>query len=120
METASFTSAKDHPYALQIQSDTKAVDGSSVVSGSETGSVNSNFVLLDTPKRQGFYVYNPDSHAVLAGANTGAGISDRVVVAESFSTFLAQKDASPRFMWHFFLDEDVPSSRKWFKGRHDT
>ena len=120
METASFTSAKDHPYALQIQSETKAVDGSFVVSGSETGSVNSSFVLLDTPKRQGFYVYNTDSHAVLAGANTGAGISDKVVVAESFSTFLTQKDSSPRFLWHFFLDEDVPPSRKQSNTTHAT
>ena len=81
------------------------------MTGSSTGSDTSELILLDASSG-GFYIYNSQTHTLLAAANPGSTLSDKAVVAETFASFLTRKD-DKRFLWHLFLDEDVPSAQNY-------
>ena len=109
IDSSSLTTVDDHPFALQIL--LSASGSTASVTASSTGSKLSNFMLLDVGPGRGFYVYNPVSSKLLAQGTQSPNSSDTTVVAEDCATFLASAHQS-RFIWHLFLDEDVPITSK--------
>jgi hypothetical protein len=111
LESTTFSTARNHPYAVKVQ-DGSAPTGSRTVFAASTGSKYTQFQLLDAGPNNGFYLYNPESQTFLAQAAQGAAIRDDVG-AESVATFVSMSgEGVHRFVWQFFLNEDVPDHGK--------
>ncbi|MCJ1398670.1 hypothetical protein MMC11_001871 [Xylographa trunciseda] len=109
VESTSFNSAPNHPYAVQVQSsDTDCT--TKTVSAASTGSKFSVFMLLDAGSGAGFYLYNPASKTFLAAQATltSRAVQDDVVAEDVATSFSDLKEEASRYIWQFFLDEDIP------------
>ena len=117
IESSTFSTQKDHPYALQVQSSGEGPGQKATIRAASTGSRFSNFQLLDAGSGSGFYLFNPRSNTFLAFSSTPTASGDDMLVAEICTEFLSslgQKDDWKRFTWHFFLDEQSPPPSRFF------
>jgi hypothetical protein len=108
LESTTFTSAPKHPYAVKVQ-DGPAANSTRTVVAASTGSSYAQFQLFDASSVGGFYLYNAASQTFLSQKPSAAHLPDDVEAESAISFASATGEDIRRFIWQFFLDEDMPN-----------